>query len=124
LGRLRTDWAALKPKYTELQGLQNQIRTYRFWYDDSIRGLGILNQLASAFPDTGIVSAKTVEIRDLSAVTCTGTTGDQQSLLQTLETLRKSGNVADVKVDTIRGNKPPLQFTFNYRWVEGVRNEN
>jgi len=83
-----------------------------------------LNQLATVFPRRGIVSAKTVEIRDLNSVTCTGTTQDQQSLLKTLETLRKSGNAADIKVDTIRGNKPPLQFTFNFRWVEGGRNEN
>ena len=124
LAGLRSEWQTLASRDKELKEVQDKIRTYRYWYDDSIRGLSILNQLATVFPDTGIVSAKTVEIRDLNSVTCTGTTQDQQSLLKTLETLRKSGNAADIKVDTIRGNKPPLQFTFNFRWVEGGRNEN
>jgi hypothetical protein len=124
LASLRSQWQTLAARDKELKGVQDQIRTYRFWYDDSIRGLTILNQLTVVFPETGIVSAKTIEIRDLNAITCTGTTQDQQSLLKVTEALRRSGNAADVKVDTIRGNKAPLQFTFNFRWIEGGRSGN
>jgi hypothetical protein len=122
LSNLRSQWQALAPKDKELKALQNQIRTYRYWYDDSVRGLNILSQLTSAFPNTGIVSAKTVEIRDLDTITCTGTTQDQESLNKTIALLRKSPNIGNVKDVTIRGNKAPLSFTFNFRWVEGGRN--
>src|SRR5205085_7861749 len=116
LNSLRSQWHAVAPKDKELKALQTQIRSYRYWYDDSIRGLSILSQLTSAFPETGIVSARTIEIRDLNTVTCTGVTQDQQSLLKTLEALRKQPNIGDVRDVTIRGNKPPLNFTFNFRW--------
>ena len=32
--------------------------------------------------------------------------------------LRDAGNVADLKVNRIQG-KSPMQFTFDFRWVEG-----
>ena len=124
LNSLRSEWQGLVPKDKQLKELQAQIRLYRPWYDNGIRGLSILSQLTSAFPDTGIVSAKTVEIRDLNSVTCTGVTQDQPSLLRTLELLRKQPNIGNVKDVTIRGNKPPLNFTFNFQWVEGGRSAN
>ena len=124
LNGLRSQWKALAPKDKQLKDLQTQIRFYRPWYDEGVRGLSILSQLTSAFPDTGIVSAKTVEIRDLTSVTCAGVTQDQQSLLRTIEALRKQPNIGNVKDVTIRGNKPPLNFTFNFQWVEGGRSAN
>lgn len=124
LNNLRSEWKTLAPKDKQLKDLQTQIRFYRPWYDNGIRGLSILSQLTAAFPETGIVSAKTVEIRDLNSVTCSGVTQDQQSLLRTLEALRKQPNIGNVKDVTIRGNKPPLNFTFNFQWVEGGRSAN
>jgi hypothetical protein len=124
LNSLRSQWGGLAPKHKQLKDLQAQIRLYRPWYDNGIRGLSILSRLTSAFPDTGIVSAKTVEIRDLNLVTCTGIAQDQQSLLRTLELLRKQPNIGNVKDVTIRGNKPPLNFTFNFQWVEGGNGAN
>ena len=79
--------------------------------------------MTQAFPEDGVVSAKTVEIRDLSAVTCTGVTRDNQSLIKTVERLRASGGIADLRVSTIRG-KSPMQFTFDYHWSEGGKSEN
>ena len=99
--------------------MEQQIRQYRPWYDETYRALNILKQLTTAFPEDGVVVARTVEIRDLNAVTCTGTTRDQQALLKTLERLRGSEHVADVRFGTIRGNKPPMQFTFDFKWSEG-----
>jgi hypothetical protein len=124
LNSLRSEWKGLAPRDKQLKDLQAEIRFYRPWYDDGVRGLSILSQLTSAFPETGIVSAKTVEIRDLNSITCSGVTQDQQSLLRTLEALRKQPNIANVKDVTIRGNKPPLNFTFNFQWVEGGRSAN
>jgi hypothetical protein len=67
-----------------------------------------------------VVSAKTIEVRNLSTVTCSGVARDNSALLKTLEKLRAAGGVNDLKVNQIRG-KNPLQFTFDYRWSQ--RNE-
>lgn len=84
--------------------------------------MSILRQLTLAFPEDGAVSAKTVEVRDLSTVSCSGVARDNQSLLRMLDKLRTSGGVSELKVNQIRGKAPQLQFTFDFRWSD--RNEN
>lgn len=115
LSSLGAEWANLSPKVTELDNLQHQIRKYRPWYNDSIATLTILRRLTEAFPEEGDVTAKTIEIRELSTVTCSGTARDNQSLLKTLDKLRAVKEISDVTVDSLRG-KAPLQFTFNFHW--------
>jgi Tfp pilus assembly protein PilN len=122
LVKLRSQWSAMAPKVRQLEALRDQIRQYRSWYDDSARGLSILRQLTLAFPEDGAVSAKTVEIRDLNTVSCSGVARDNQSLLRMLDKLRGSGGVSELKVNQIRGKAPQLQFTFDFRWSD--RNEN
>lgn len=122
LMRLRSQWKAMAPKVKELEKVTQDIHQFRPWFDDSLRALTILRQLTQAFPEEGVVSAKTVEIRDLRAVTCTGVTRDNQSLIRTVDRLRASGGIADLRVSTIRG-KSPMQFTFDYRWSEGGTSE-
>jgi hypothetical protein len=107
----------MSPQVTELENVQQQIRRFRPWFDNSMSNLSILRRLTEAFPEDGVVSAKTVEIRDFSNVTCTGTARDNLALLKTLDHLRGTKEIGDVKVDQIRG-KSPLQFTFNFHWGE------
>ena len=123
LTRLGSRWRAMSAKVTELDGFQQQIRQYRPWFDDSFRCLGILRQLTMVFPEDGVVSAKTLEIRDVNVVTCSGVARDNAALLRTLSQLRAANNVTDLKVDQIRG-KSPMQFTFDFHWNEGVKNAN
>jgi len=114
----------MSSKVKDLEGVTQQIHQYRPWFDDSLRALTILKELTTAFPEDGRVSAKSIEIRDLNAVTCTGVTRDSESMFAIWENLRRSGNVSDLHRPTTRGNKPPLQFTFDFRWNEGGRSEN
>ncbi len=123
LWRLRTRWAGMQVQVGELESIQQKIRQYRPWFDESLRSLSILRQLTTSFPEDGVVTAKTVEIRDTNLVTCTGTARDNASLLRTLGKLRDAGNVSDLKVDRIQG-KTPIQFTFDFRWVEGGNHAN
>ena len=115
---LRSRWGSMSVKVRELEQIQDQIRQYRPWYDDSVRGLTILRQVTEAFPEEGVVSAKTLEIRELNTVTCTGMARDNSSWLKTLERLRASAGVSDLKVNQVRG-KSPMQFTFDFHWSEG-----
>jgi hypothetical protein len=123
LEKLRSEWKSLGPRVDELNKVQDQIRTYRPWFDESARAMTILKQVTQAFPEDGVVSARTVEIRDLNIVTCTGTAKDNPSLLKTLDRLRSAGGVSELKVVQIRG-KNPMQFTFDFHWSEGGHSEN
>jgi hypothetical protein len=123
LVRLRSQWSAMSAKAKELDGLQQQIRQYRPWFDDSFRSLAILRQLTTAFPEDGAVTAKTVEIHEGNVVNCSGTARDNAALLRTLSQLRAADGVTGLKVDQIRG-KSPMQFTFDFHWGKGGGNEN
>jgi hypothetical protein len=124
LWRQQSQWAKLEPNVRQLKGLQDQIRQYRSWYDDSVRGLTILKRLTEKFPEDGSVTAKTVEIRDLGTVTCTGTTRNYPALLKTVERLRTVPQITEVNLGPTRGQPPALQFTFNFQWSEGGKSAN
>ena len=113
-----TRWTKMADKVTQLDEIQGQIHQYRPWFDDSFEELSILRQLTLAFPEEGSVTAKSLEIQNGNIVICTGTAHDQASFLQTLNQLRASTGVSELKVEQIRG-KAPMQFTFNFKWVKG-----
>ena len=115
---LRSQWNKMAAKVTELQGLQDNIREFRPWFDDSFISLSIMRQLTLAFPEDGVVTAKTVEIHDDNVVTCTGTAQTQAALLKTLGQLRGMNGVTQLKVEQIRG-KSPMQFTFDFHFGNG-----
>jgi hypothetical protein len=130
---LGSQWAKLQPTVRQLEGVQDKIRQYRAWYDESVRGtnivrgltgLVILRSVTEAFPEDGSVTAKTVEIRDLNTVTCTGIARNYQALLKTVERLRAIRQIPDVNLGPTRGQPPALQFTFNFQWSEGGKSAN
>jgi Tfp pilus assembly protein PilN len=123
LFRLNSQWTKIEATASELETVQQQIRQYRPWFDDSFTGLTILRELTLAFPEDGSVTAKTLEIRDLNTVTCSGTARDHAALLRTLTQLRAVAGVHDLKVDQIRG-KAPLQFTFGFQYGTETAHEN
>jgi hypothetical protein len=123
LGRLRSQWSAMEPKVRELEGIQQQIRRFRPWFDDSFLGLTILRRVTESFPVEGVVTAKTLEIHDLSTITCSGTARDNEAFLKMLNQLRTAREVGEVKVDSVRG-KAPLQFTLNFQWGQRRQGEN
>ena len=124
LWKLESQWAKLQPTVRHLENLQDQIRQYRPWFDEQVRGLTIVRSLTEAFPEDGSVTAKTVEIRDLNAVTCTGIARDRQVLLKTIENVRKVQQFREVALGPTRGQPPAVQFTFNFQWNEGGRSAN
>jgi len=123
MSRLQSRWNSMAKQVGELETMQGQIRRYRPWFDDSFRSLSILRRLTEAFPETGTVTAKTVEIRDSTTITCSGTARDNQSFLRMLDQLRAAREVGNVKVVQLRG-KTPLQFELNFQWGQGGGGEN
>ena len=118
LWRLRSQWSAMSAKFQELEAVQDQIRTYRPWFDDSFRDLAILRQLSLAFPEDGVVTARTIEIRDDNTVSCSGNARDYAAVLAMQARLRTADGVSGLKLDQIRG-KTPMQFTFNFQYGNG-----
>lgn len=123
LARYDSRWKAMAAKVKDLDKVQQQIRQFRPWYDDSLRSMAILRRLTESFPEDGVVTAKTIEIREPSSVTCTGTARDVQTLLKTCDKLRACKEISDLKLNQIRG-KSPMQFTLDFHWNQGGRSEN
>ncbi len=118
--RLQSQWSAMKARVQTLDTMNAKIRQYRPWFDDSIRGLTILRRLTEAFPEDGSVTARTVEIRDLATVTCTGVARDYASLLRTIAQLRATPQqIPEVNLGQTRGQPPAIQFSFSFVWNGG-----
>ena len=123
LSGLEAKWVVMEPKQREIDDMQKQIKLYRPWYDESFRSLSILKRLAEAFPAQGTVTVKTVEIREPATVNCAGTASDTQALFRVLDQLRSTKQIGDLKIVSVSG-KTPLQFAFNFQWLEKGANEN
>jgi hypothetical protein len=112
---LRTEWLGMQARVTALDAVQTRIRDYRPWYDAGFRSLTVLRRVTESFPESGAVTAKSVEIQAGGTVSISGTARDNAALLRTLDELRKVREVQSLKIEQIRG-KVPAQFTFTFRW--------
>jgi hypothetical protein len=121
---LRSQWSHMQAKVTDLQHIQDQIRQYRPWYDGTFRSLAILRQLSLAFPENGVVTAKVIAIRDDGTVNCSGNAQDNAALLAMEANLSKLPGVSVVHHEQSRGNKPPIQFVFSFKFNNGGGGEN
>jgi hypothetical protein len=117
-------WRAIEPRVTEIKGIQDNTRKFRPWSVDSRYGLAILRKLTEVFPEDGAVTAKTISIKDLSEVSCSGIAQNNQAWLKMRERLQAANHVGDVKLVSMIGSTPPMRFTFNFRWTEGGNREN
>jgi hypothetical protein len=118
LWHYRSQWSRIAVKVGELQAIQDNIRQYRSWYAGTFPNLAILRQLSLSFPEDGSVTAKNIEVRDGSTVTCSGTARDYAALLAMQSRLRAADGVNDVKLEQIRG-KAPMQFVFEFKFNNG-----
>jgi Tfp pilus assembly protein PilN len=115
---LRSQWNKMSANVADLQKIQGKIQEYRPWFDESFHNVSALRQLTRNFPESGEVTAKTLEVRDGDVVTCSGTARDISALLQTLGKLRTADGVSGLKVTQTRG-KSPMQFSFDFHWNPG-----
>ena len=119
LWHLRSQWSRIQAKVTELQKIEDQIRQYRPWYDGTFRTLAILRQLSLAFPEDGAVTAKAITIRDDGTVNCSGNAQNNAALLAVEANLSALPGVTGVHREQSRGNKPPIQFVFSFKFNNG-----
>jgi len=118
---LRSQWSHMQAKVTELQNIQGQIQQFQPWDAglNAPRSLAILRTLSLAFPQDGVVTAKIVTIRDDGTVNCSGNTQDSAELLKVESHLTAMPGVSEVHRDQSRGDKPPIQFVFHFKFNTG-----
>ncbi len=122
LQSLDDEWKAMEVQVGELEELQDRIRLYRPWFDESIPTLKLIRHLTEAFPEQGEVWVKELDIREPYTVVCSGFARSNRAWLEMLEKLRTSSEVKDLAVLQVREDKQ-LQFSFQYRWEESKSNE-
>jgi hypothetical protein len=113
-----SQWKGMEKKVTELQDVQAKIHQFQPWYDQSFRDLAILRQLTVAFPQNGVVTAKTISIQEGNVVTCSGNARDNPSLLAMQARLSTNDSVSAFRWTLIHG-KSPRQFTFDFQYGIG-----
>ena len=118
LWHYRSQWNGMSKQVTELQNVQAKIHQFQPWYDQTYRDLAIMRLLSVAFPENGIVTAKTIQIQEGNTVSCSGNAENNAALLGTLGRLSGAEGVSNLKVDMIHG-KAPMQFTFDFQYVNG-----
>jgi len=123
LSRWQARWNAIEPGVLEAKNAADQIRKYRPWFDEGFRSLRILQELTKAFPESGSVTAKTVEIHDLTQVTCSGVANDRQGVLTVMDKLGSVEGITDLNPESIRGQTPGVQFTLTFQF-EGAPSGN
>jgi hypothetical protein len=118
----QSKWSRIEAQVKELDGIRDDIRRYRPWYDDSVRTLSILRRVTQAFPADGAISVKTIELREPSkpgeaaVVTCTGTARTREALGRVTDDLRSATNqIFHLHTEYQRGNSP-LEYSFNFQW--------
>ena len=116
LGR---QWSHMSVRVAQLQQVQDQIQQYQPWYAGDYRCLAILRELSLAFPEDGVVTAKAITIREDGSVNCSGNAQDNAALLAVERRLSQAPGVTGVHLEQSRGNKPPIQFVFNFKFNSG-----
>jgi hypothetical protein len=127
-------WEVIKDRVTQLQDDTAKIEKYRPWFKHSYAGLEILANVTSAYPPTGTVNAKSIEIHDLSQVAVHGTSGTAVQVTAAIaaindvaDKLGKTKGFSIVRRDTT-GGTPPVAYNFTFNWnpkaTEGTTNAN
>lgn len=111
LQSLRHDWSRLQPEVQRLNDVHARLREFRAWDDPSLPSLALLRLVSEAFPESGVVTARSVELRPPQTITVSGTAREHGALLATVDRLRQQPAVRSVRVEQIRGQNP-AQFTF------------
>jgi hypothetical protein len=89
-----------------------------------MRDARVLDRLASVFPRDNSVSLKSIEVRDMVNVTCSGVARDNAAFVGVFSKLSDDTNEISNVHPEVRGQKP-MQFTVSFTWgTEGAGNGN
>jgi hypothetical protein len=119
---LNSQWKKISGTVARLQGDQDNISKFRPWFDNSCRALTIWNNLAKAFPDNGSITVKSMEIREQSEITASGTAQNEAAFLAVQKLLKNIPEVVELH-SVLRGVAPTIQYEITYQWQPGGSGE-
>ncbi len=121
-GSLERRWARMKTEVETLESIHSALRDREPWLNTDPEMLGRLLALTEAFPETGSVWVRSIEMRAAGQTECQGFARNTASYLETLRNLRSVSGVEALQVGQVKGGDP-IQFSFQYRWNKGASNE-
>jgi hypothetical protein len=124
LSRWQSKWKQMSAEAAQLTVVKEKIDKYQPWADKNVTGLTILKQIATAFPQRGDVTLKTLEIRDSNTVVCSGVANSIASLTLTQGQLRRTPGIVGVNLVNSRGRGTSWQFTLNIQYNAGASRAN
>ena len=122
LNELNQRWDGMKTRVAQIDDMNAKIRKYRPWFDESFRTLTILKMLTEAFPEDGSAALKSIEIRDRSGVTCTGTVRNSETWTKVTDRLRGSPQITKIEMKNLKAGQKgqPMDLTFSFHWVDNL----
>jgi hypothetical protein len=115
LAGLEDQWSTLGPRFGTAKALQDRVKKYRSWYDNTIPSLEIPKFLAAAFPADGSVWLKSLRVKERTTATCTGNAASRDEWMRVMEELGKNKELEDLQIVQARGDAP-FSFTLTFRW--------
>jgi len=115
LDSLQKDWDGIKESVATVETVVGNIGEFRPWFDSSVPSLTTARAITRAFPKTGEIWLKQLNIRDDSKIMANGSSRDQNSLLATLEKLRSTSGVSNLELKSQQGSDP-IFFSFEFDW--------
>ena len=115
LDSLQKDWDGIKESVATVETVVGNIGEFRPWFDSSVPSLTTARAITRAFPKTGEIWLKQLNIKDDSKIMANGSSRDQNSLLATLEKLRSTSGVSNLELKSQQGSDP-ISFSFEFDW--------
>jgi len=122
LDDLQKNWNRMKDRVAVVEAAQGKIREFRPWFDSSVPSLTTARAITRAFPETGEIWLKQLNIRNdskdmknVSKVMANGSSSDQSTLLDTQDKLRITSGISNFKGKSLQGSDP-ISFSFEFDW--------
>ena len=115
LNGLQKQWNGMKDSVAAVETVQGKIREFRPWFDSLVPSLTTARAITRAFPETGEIWLKQLNIRDASQVMATGSSRDLNSLLATMDKLRITSGISKLELKSQQGSDP-IFFSLEFDW--------
>ncbi len=119
----RAQWAAIGPRVEAIQALSREKALQGAWLSDQPESLDVLRAVTLAFPERGTVWATRLELKERRQVTLAGKAASRDAWLPTLDALRQTPGVRELRVSQARtaaDGKSPMTFTLSFTWQPAV----
>jgi len=123
LSSLRADWQSLSPRAETVRQVIDTARSRQAWFSDQAVTLDLLRAITLAFPERGVVWATRIEITGRRQAVVAGNALNREDWLRTLEALRQTAGVRDLRVTQARetaDGKSPMTFALTFTYTAPV----